>query len=123
MLHNFGTVVLAMEMPKVFRRIAVVAQSTNRPDFVVAREMVGMDHFEIGGIVAEKWKLESSIATLSDPSLQDTLERTHLMDVLWLSSKLVGELRQFIGTPRHSTNDSAERSHSGLTLSQRILSH
>ena len=95
MLHNFGTVVLAMEMPKVFRRIAVVAQSTNRPDFVVAREMVGMDHFEIGGIVAEKWKLESSIADAirTHRYVGDDVERTHLMDVLWLSSKLVGELQ------------------------------
>ena len=53
-----------------------------------------MDHFEIGGIVAEKWKFNEYCRRHSTHRyVGDDVERTHLMDVLWLSSKLVGELQ------------------------------
>lgn len=95
MLHNFGSVLIALQMPKVYRRVAVIADSTDRPPFLVERELLGMDHFEIGGLVAEKWKLESSIsqAITYHREISDDVERTGLMDVLWMASKIVGILR------------------------------
>ena len=95
MLHNFGSVLLALQMPKVYRRIGVIAESSERPTYLVEREMLSMDHFEIGGLVAEKWKLESSIseAIRYHREPHDDVQRTQLMDVLWLSSRIVGEIK------------------------------
>jgi len=95
MLHNFGSVLIALQMPKVYRRVAVIADSTDRPPFLVEREILGMDHFEIGGLVAEKWKLESSIsqAITYHREMSEDVERTALMEVLWMASKIVGILR------------------------------
>ena len=95
MLHNFGSVLIALQMPKIFRRAAVLAEATDRPKFLVERELIGMDHFEIGGLVAEKWKLEAVIseAIRFHRDIQDEVERTQLMDVLWLASKIMGEIQ------------------------------
>ena len=95
MLHNFGSVLIALQMPKVYKRVAVIAESTDRPNFLVERELIGMDHFEIGGLVAEKWKLESSIseAIRYHREMNEDVPRTELMDVLWMASKIVGVIR------------------------------
>ena len=95
MLHNFGSVLIALQMPKVYRRVHVIAESTERPTYVVEREILGMDHFEIGGLVAEKWKLEASIseAIRYHREIGENVDRTQLMDVLWSASKIVGILR------------------------------
>lgn len=95
MLHNFGSVLIALQMPKIYRRADVLAAATSRPKFLVERELIGMDHFEIGGMVAEKWKLEAVIseAIRFHRDTQDEVERTQLMDVLWLASKILGEIQ------------------------------
>ena len=113
MLHNFGSVLLALQMPKVYRRIAVIAESTDRPTYLVEREMLSMDHFEIGGLVAEKWKLESTIseAIRYHREPQEDVQRTQLMDVLWLSSRIVGEIKP---ASRHVEEDHPDL---GSTLS------
>ena len=52
--------VIALQMPKD-TGVAVIADSTIDRRFW-SNANSGMDHFEIGGLVAEKWKLESSIS-------------------------------------------------------------
>jgi HD-like signal output (HDOD) protein len=95
MLHNFGSVLIALQMPKIYRRAGVLAQATQRPTFLVERDLIGMDHFEIGGLVADKWKLESTIseAIRYHREVKSDVERTQLMDVLWMSSRILGELQ------------------------------
>jgi HD-like signal output (HDOD) protein len=95
MLHNFGSVLIALQMPKIYRRAGVLAEATERPVFLVERELIGMDHFEIGGLVAEKWKLEASIseAIRSHREYSNEVERTPLMDVLWMASRALGEVQ------------------------------
>lgn len=107
MLHNFGSILIALQMPKIYRRAGVLAKATERPVFLVERELIGMDHFEIGGLVAEKWKLESSISAAISyhREVRDDVERTQLMDLLWLSSRILGEIDS---TTRHVEEPHAE---------------
>jgi len=63
LLHDFGKVVLDQHFHRLFVQILEAAASQNRPLHQVSTEIAGIDHAEIGGLVAEYWKLPATLAT------------------------------------------------------------
>jgi len=57
LLHDFGKVVLNQHFREEFHYMIKTAEDQQRPLHEVCRELTGTDHAEIGGMVAESWKL------------------------------------------------------------------
>ncbi len=94
LLHDFGTVVLALQLPDVFRELRTLATQMEREHYAVEMRVLGTHNFELGAQVAEKWQLEQTIAEtirFHRVSSEDQ-ERTPLMDCLWASVALVREI-------------------------------
>jgi len=94
LLHNIGQVVLAVHLPKSFRRVRDRAAQSGSSLHELEQEMFGTTHFEIGGQVAENWELKKSIIDairyhqLSPPEV----ERTVMMDGLRAAIEVVALL-------------------------------
>jgi HD-like signal output (HDOD) protein len=95
LLHDFGTVVLALQLPAVFRELRTVSTRVNREAHVVELEVLGTHNFELGALVAEKWQLEQRISETirHHRASPDGVDRTALMDCLWASVALVREIK------------------------------
>jgi len=62
LLHDFGKVVLAQFRPEQFRQALDMAADGSKPLFQAEQEVFGIDHAEIGGFLAESWKLPENLA-------------------------------------------------------------
>lgn len=61
LLHDFGKVVLTQFKPQEFRQALDMAADGNMPLFEAEQEIFGIDHAEIGGLLAESWKLPEAL--------------------------------------------------------------
>jgi len=57
LLHDIGIVVLDQHFNEVFLNVVQEAHTQQRPLVRVETEILGLDHAEIGGIVADQWEL------------------------------------------------------------------
>jgi len=72
LLHDLGKFVLAVYFPDEFGEITRAMRAQNMASYEAEREVIGMDHGEIGGILSRQWnlpeKLSASIAWHNDPA-------------------------------------------------------
>ena len=57
LLHDFGKVILNQYFGEIFRNVINQSSQQNRKLYHVCRDHAGIDHPEIGALVAESWKL------------------------------------------------------------------
>jgi len=57
LLHDFGKVILYQHFKEAFQEMIRTAESQQRPLHQVCHELAGIDHSEIGRIIAESWNL------------------------------------------------------------------
>jgi putative nucleotidyltransferase with HDIG domain len=57
LLHDFGKVILDQRFKSLFEQILMVAREADTPLHEVEFEVANIDHAEIGGLVAESWRL------------------------------------------------------------------
>ncbi|HSQ41542.1 MAG TPA: HDOD domain-containing protein [Fibrobacteraceae bacterium] len=62
LLHDIGKVLLIQYLPEDFAEILATAQRTSRNLNDVEREFLDTDHGQIGGWLAERWKLPKALA-------------------------------------------------------------
>lgn len=63
LLHDFGKVVLVQFMASQMQEILAKANAENLELHKVEQNMLGFDHGEVGGQLAEKWGLPSALVT------------------------------------------------------------
>lgn len=83
LLHDIGQMVLGQYMPEEFQQVLTICHERNIPICEAEREVFGLDHAEIGAMLAESWELPAQLITcirnhhqigdIEDPSL---LEKT-----------------------------------------------
>ena len=56
LLHDFGKVVLALNLPHEFRAALQMSQTTGRSLHLTLREVLGADHAVVGAMLVEKWR-------------------------------------------------------------------
>ena len=61
MMHDVGMLVMDRFMPHEFQSSLELCQHTRRPLFEIEKGVLGYDHAEIGGILADKWNLSKLI--------------------------------------------------------------
>ena len=62
LLHDFGKVVISRHFgPQLFEMLATAADNEGMSVLEAERAVLGVDHAEVGGLVAQKWKLPLSI--------------------------------------------------------------
>ena len=94
LLHNIGDVVLALYATKDFKRIREHAKESDRPTHEIEAELIGTTRFEIGGLVAERWRLSQVTIDairyhrVSPPEIERTVD----MDGLWGGADLVARM-------------------------------
>ncbi len=71
LIHDIGKVAIKMELPREYERITELARSRQISRIEAEREILGLDHAEVGGWLARSWnlpnKLVEPIATHHDP--------------------------------------------------------
>lgn len=61
LLHDVGKIIFEQFLPKEFEKVAQVAVSDKAPWYQVEREIIGVDHAEMGARLAEKWRLPADL--------------------------------------------------------------
>ncbi len=63
LLHDIGKVLIYQFYPQKFEEIVLTQIDDELPDYEVEQEILGVDHGEIGGFLAEKWNFDREIVT------------------------------------------------------------
>ncbi len=63
-LHDFGKILLAHHFPKELDEIRSLVAGTSLTDVAAEQKILGIDHTEIGWVLASKWELPLSIAEI-----------------------------------------------------------
>ena len=61
LLHDIGKVLIYQFYPMKFEDIVLTQIEDEIPDFEAEKEILGVDHAELGGVLAEKWKFDKAI--------------------------------------------------------------
>jgi putative nucleotidyltransferase with HDIG domain len=61
LLHDMGKVVLSVFVRETFEEIKTLVRGKGYSFIAAEREVLGMDHAELGGLIAEKWKFPPAI--------------------------------------------------------------
>jgi len=76
LIHDIGKVAIKMELPVEYEQINIMVRDKKVSRFTAEREILGLDHAEVGGWLAKKWnlptKLIEPISCHHDPRLAKT---------------------------------------------------
>ncbi len=61
LLHDIGKVLIYQFYPAKFEDIVLMQIEDEVPDYEAEKEILGVDHAELGGVLAEKWKFDKEI--------------------------------------------------------------
>jgi len=98
LLHDIGRIILEMYFPEHFAQVKQYIIDHGVPDFIAEREIIGVDHGQIGGWCLEEWSLPKNI-TSSVMWHHDFKPRTyharktaviHMADVLAFATDMKG---------------------------------
>ncbi len=100
LLKDIGKVVLSQYVVEAQKKINALVSDDGYSFREAEKEVIGIDHAELGGMVAEKWKFSSQMADiirnhhLHDESAQDDIETVivYLADTLCMMMGLGGEV-------------------------------
>jgi len=62
LLHDIGKVILDEFLPEECVKVARLCQKEHMPAHVAEKEIIGVDHAEVGARLAQKWKLPDGIS-------------------------------------------------------------
>lgn len=89
LLHDIGRLFLFTHFPEEYRQVVTVAMETDRPVEDVEAVMLGMNHAQVGSLIAQHWKLPKVISTLIadhegpfDGTEDEVLMCVHIADAL-----------------------------------------
>jgi putative nucleotidyltransferase with HDIG domain len=88
LLHDFGKVVLATHLPEEYREALAITDAEKRPLHIVERELIGADHADVGGMLAQHWKFSANLITCIR-SHQSTPEANGLTACVAMANQLV----------------------------------
>jgi HD-like signal output (HDOD) protein len=95
-VHDIGTLVIALGLPKEYELIADLVVATGRPRHEIEKEQLGAHHGEIGGYLLGVWGLPFSIVetaalhhtpSLASEGQTDILGAVHIADTLLKASR------------------------------------
>lgn len=93
-LHDLGKLVFEQFLPQEYGRIAEYARQNNLPLILVEGEVLGINHADVGRIVADSWALpldlEYAMVYHHAPSLADNL--TELVATIHLADSIAHEV-------------------------------
>ena len=99
LLHDMGKVVLSAYVRETFEAIKVLVREQGYSFVAAEREVLGIDHAELGGLIAEKWEFPPSIIAavryhhtpwLSRDDFSELVGLTHLANCMALLTGIGG---------------------------------
>lgn len=99
LLHDMGKVVLSAYVRETFAAIKVLVREQGYSFVAAEREVLGIDHAELGGLIAEKWEFPPSIIAavryhhtpwLSQDDFAELVGLTHLANGMALLTGIGG---------------------------------
>jgi HD-like signal output (HDOD) protein len=63
LLHNIGKIVLAFFYPEDYSKVIAMSVELDKPDYQLELELFGIEHSELGGMLAEEWLLPDSLVS------------------------------------------------------------
>lgn len=63
LLHDVGKIIMQQHLPDEFKKVADAASKSDRPVAEIEREILGFDHGELGGRLAQHWKLPRELCS------------------------------------------------------------
>ena len=117
LLHAFGQVVLALELPEVYSKLAGKAVEDGVALHTLEEAELGTNHFRISAMVAERWQLDQGIVDtvhyyrVSPPDF----ERSPLMNALWAGAAIMANHQ---GKPFNEPMPQGFEAHLGTDIDQ-----
>ncbi len=99
LLHDMGKVVLSAYVRETFEAIKVLVREQGYSFVAAEREVLGIDHAELGGLIAEKWEFPPAIIAavryhhtpwLSQDDFSELVGLTHLANCMALLTGIGG---------------------------------
>ena len=95
LLHDFGKVVLAQFRGEEFKLALEIAAIGTTPLYEAERQVFGIDHAEIGGLLAQTWKLPENLVRCirNHHNLQiEDDEDSRLMECIYAADSIVNSI-------------------------------
>lgn len=90
LLHDIGKLVLDSHFGPAYQDVISAAEVSNRDWYEIEREQLGIDHAEVGGMVAEHWHLPPLISSvLSAHHSPEKVGESPLALLIYLADRLV----------------------------------
>jgi len=98
LLHDIGKRFLSSFVADDFEKLMKMGHRNGSSFLKAEREVLGMDHAELGGLIIEKWEFsEDLIAAVREHHDPDALEKSQLTSLVALSNTLVVSLGIGVG--------------------------
>lgn len=94
LLHDFGKVVLVQYMPEEMNRALTRSVEENIPLYQAEQQEIGSDHTEVGGMLAEKWKLSKDLIISLKEHHAPVSESAKIRDCVIAANQII-KLREF----------------------------
>lgn len=98
LLHDVGRLLIEYALPKTYARLCCEADLRHQPLITVERRRLGLDHAQLGGLLAAKWRLSSRVRDAirlhhDDFNLQDSMTPNDLPRLIQFADALA-EIRR-----------------------------
>ncbi len=121
LLHDVGKLLIAITFPKEFVAVRTQCEQTGRAEVDCEREVLGLTHAELSGVVLDRWNLpmpiERAVATHHDPDGAEEA-RLHLGHVVQAADRLSNECGHSTSEYRHDP-EGRETAFEALGLGER----
>jgi putative nucleotidyltransferase with HDIG domain len=123
LLHDFGKVVFAQFMPNEFKAALEESQATHTPLQKALQKHIGVDHFVVGAMLAEKWRFAPTLIETIGRQNPENLKDTEMIACVFAANQISKKLQfGFSGNPCFDELSPAIQKRLGGTLDEVIAS-
>ncbi|WP_342617039.1 HDOD domain-containing protein [Rhodoferax sp. GW822-FHT02A01] len=123
LLHDFGKVVFAQFMSNEFKAALEESQATQTPLHKALQKHIGVDHFVVGAMLAEKWRFAPALIETIGRQNPDNLKDTDMIACVFAANQISKKLQfGFGGNPCFDELPPAVQKRLGGTLDEVIAS-
>ena len=115
LVHDIGKLVMALALPVLFSKTIQHAHEKKIPSWEAEAQIIGMDHAEVGSMLAQKWGLHESLINSTRKHHQPEGESSQLTWVIHLANYYVN-LKGYTNYPDSNEKEINEKAFEILGL-------
>ena len=93
LLHDFGKVVFAQNMPREFREALMMSEWSQTSLHLALRQIIGADHAVVGAMLVEKWRFAAPLVETIRHQFVDDLLDTEMIACVFAANQISKKLK------------------------------